>query len=310
MSDVTKLKIGSTDYDIVDATALHNTATGANSLTVAGTPTGNSNATQIGYSGYVEGYGASAYGYNTQAKKGYSLAIGYGSGVGLSEGTDGQYSIAIGYQAYTSADDAIQLGRGSNSTARTFQVGFNNSGSPLVYNMLDGDTGFIPLERYNKSTASHGLAIGTTGHANLYAGTAIGMDTDVKGNNDIVVGYQTTAKTDQSGSVHGSTVIGSKTAMKSSGSCHIGAYGHNTVDGTFTVSLGSDGNDYTTFNDYTLLDVDGKIPGPRMSLQDAGAPTTSTVGSVGQFYVDTTNQDAYICVDDTSSTYTWKKITP
>ena len=147
MADVEKITIGNDTYDIRDASALHNTSTGANSLTVAGTPTGNGNATQIGYNGYVEGYGATAYGYNAQAKKGYAIAIGYGSGVGLSAGTDGQYSIAIGFQAYTSADDAIQIGRGSNNTARTFQIGFNNSGSPLIYKMLDGDTGHIPTER-------------------------------------------------------------------------------------------------------------------------------------------------------------------
>lgn len=154
MADVEKITIGNDTYDIRDASALHNTATASNSLTIAGTPTGNGNATQIGYNGYVEGYGATAYGYNAQAKKGYAIAIGYGSGVGLGTGATGQYSIALGFQAYTNADDAIQLGRGTNNTARTFQVGFNNSGSPLVYKMLDGDTGLIPGERYCKSEGS------------------------------------------------------------------------------------------------------------------------------------------------------------
>lgn len=166
----------------------------------------------------------------------------------------------------------------------------------------------------NIATGSHSFAVGTTGHADLYAGTAVGMDTDVKGNNDIVVGYQTTAKTASSGSVHGSTVIGSKTAMRSSGSCHIGAYGHNTVDGTFTVSLGSNGNDYTTFNDYTMCDINGMIPGERMCIVAGSAPTTSTVGSQGQFYIDTSTMTAYICVsvglvEPSTYVYTWKQIT-
>lgn len=166
----------------------------------------------------------------------------------------------------------------------------------------------------NIATGSHSFAVGSTGHPSLYAGTAVGMDTDIKGNNDIVVGYQTTAKTDQSGSVHGSTVIGSKTAMKSSGSCHIGAYGHNTVDGTFTVSLGSDGNDYTTFHDYTMCDINGMIPGERMCYSGGSAPTTSTAGSVGQMYVDTSTDTAYVCikiglVEPDTYVYTWKQIT-
>lgn len=43
----------------------------------------------------------------------------------------------------------------------------------------------------------------------------------------------------------------------------------------------------------------------------ASAPTTSTVGILGKIYIDTTNKDAYICVEADSSvpTYTWKKIT-
>lgn len=79
--------------------------------------------------------------------------------------------------------------------------------------------------------------------------------------------------------------------------------GTNSTANSLSVGLDSSKN-------YTLLTSDGTIPGPRMALQNAGAPTTATVGSVGQFYVDTTNQDAYICVSDASSTYTWKKITP
>lgn len=47
------------------------------------------------------------------------------------------------------------------------------------------------------------------------------------------------------------------------------------------------------------------------SISGTGAPTTSTAGSVGQFYVDTANQDAYICVkaDTITPEYIWKKIT-
>lgn len=41
----------------------------------------------------------------------------------------------------------------------------------------------------------------------------------------------------------------------------------------------------------------------------ASAPTTSTTGEQGKIYIDTTNGDAYICVDTTGGTYTWKKIT-
>lgn len=44
---------------------------------------------------------------------------------------------------------------------------------------------------------------------------------------------------------------------------------------------------------------------------DSSAPTTATVGRLGQIQIDTTNNDAYMCVaaDDVTPAYTWKKIT-
>lgn len=44
----------------------------------------------------------------------------------------------------------------------------------------------------------------------------------------------------------------------------------------------------------------------------SSAPTTSTVGSLGKIRIDTTNNDAYMCVevDSVTPAYTWKKLTP
>lgn len=41
---------------------------------------------------------------------------------------------------------------------------------------------------------------------------------------------------------------------------------------------------------------------------NAGAPTTSTVGTVGQLLEDTTNGDLYICTAVSGSTYTWEEV--
>ena len=41
----------------------------------------------------------------------------------------------------------------------------------------------------------------------------------------------------------------------------------------------------------------------------ASAPTTSTQGELGKIFIDTTNDDAYMCVKASGGTYTWKKIT-
>lgn len=41
----------------------------------------------------------------------------------------------------------------------------------------------------------------------------------------------------------------------------------------------------------------------------SGAPTTSTIGTLGKIYIDTSTDDAYMCVKVSSGTYTWKQIT-
>lgn len=43
-------------------------------------------------------------------------------------------------------------------------------------------------------------------------------------------------------------------------------------------------------------------------IKGTGAPTTSTVGTVGQLYEDTTNGDLYICTTVSGSTYTWEEV--
>lgn len=43
-------------------------------------------------------------------------------------------------------------------------------------------------------------------------------------------------------------------------------------------------------------------------IKGAGAPTTSTVGTVGKLYEDTTNGDLYQCTAVSGSTYTWEAV--
>lgn len=43
-------------------------------------------------------------------------------------------------------------------------------------------------------------------------------------------------------------------------------------------------------------------------IKGAGAPTTSTVGTVGKLYEDTTNGDLYQCTAVSGSTYTWTEV--
>ena len=59
-----------------------------------------------------------------------------------------------------------------------------------------------------------------------------------------------------------------------------------------------------------LAAYQGKVLNDKIKpASGAAAPTTATTGDLGKIYIDTTNLDAYICVDTTGGTYTWKKIT-
>ena len=168
----------------------------------------------------------------------------------------------------------------------------------------------------------HGIAIGwyaRTNYTNAYDAIAIGSSSSssspvsASGDRSIAIGYQAQATSGRALAVgSGAHATGNYSSAYGAGAYATGAsniqlgLGTNSTDNSLSVGFY---NNNSPVN-YQLLDSSGNIPGPRMALQGAAAPDTSTVGSVGQFYVDTTNQDAYICVSDASSTYTWKKITP
>ena len=45
------------------------------------------------------------------------------------------------------------------------------------------------------------------------------------------------------------------------------------------------------------------------TILESGVPTTATVGFVGQFYVNTDNDELYYCSDANGGVYTWKVFT-
>lgn len=71
-------------------------------------------------------------------------------------------------------------------------------------------------------------------------------------------------------------------------------------------------NNLTTTAAYKALDArQGKILKDLIDsliIKGSGAPTTSTVGTVGKLYEDTTNGDLYQCTAVSGSTYTWEEI--
>lgn len=109
-----------------DSKYIANTATGTNSLTISGTASSATSSLNIGATSTAGG--------------GYSVAVGYYAA------SNGARTTSIGYGARIggSTADAIQIGNGTNSTAKTLSIGFYNTGN---YTLLDGTTGLIPSAR-------------------------------------------------------------------------------------------------------------------------------------------------------------------
>lgn len=168
---------------------------------------------------------------------------------------------------------------------------------------------------YNAQTEyTYGVAVGYGAYASGkaicigYPTTTINGRKGACNTNTIAIG-QSTAGGSESIAIGVATIYGSSSIAIGRASTGIGAnyaiqlgYGNNSTSNTFSVGLSAS-------NNYRLLNSNGTIPGERMALQGTEAPTTSTAGSVGQFYVDTTNQIGYMCVSAADSTYVWKQIT-
>ena len=109
---------------------LSNTATGSSSLTIAGTATTAQYATNIGAES-TAGNSGTAVGYRTAANGARSVSIGYNARIGAA------------------TSNAIQIGYGTNATASSLAIGFNNTN----YQLLDGTTGLIPDARLSSNIA-------------------------------------------------------------------------------------------------------------------------------------------------------------
>ena len=115
----------------------------------------------IGYQAQVASHSV-VFGYKAKATDSYATAIGdeasakaFGAAVGHGSGTEnhgtaigsysqaGYYGVGVGTSAKSSANYALQIGRGTNSTANTMNVGLSDS---LNVQLLDAD-GKIPAER-------------------------------------------------------------------------------------------------------------------------------------------------------------------
>ena len=155
------------------------------------------------------------------------------------------------------------------------------------------------------SNASYSIGIGASSIANQNESIAIGHNTQSKGAYSIAIGGNSGMTTQSSVALgwgaevtnDNSVAIGRAAKATRAGEVNIGSvttnYGYNNTNYRVLggVHDGQDAHDAATVAQGNTLAT--------------SAPTTSTVGVLGQLYTDTTNMHTYQCTAISGDTYTW-----
>lgn len=148
----------------------------------------------------------------------------------------------------------------------------------------------------------------------------LGYRTQSTSDNDAVLGFQAWATGYGSNVVIGNTArsnagsavaIGRQAETSSNGTVALGAYSHSTRMGEVNVGTSQASYGYNSTNYRVIggvhdgVDVhDAATVAQGNTLSDT-APTTSTVGVLGQLYTDTTTMHTYQCTAISGGVYTW-----
>lgn len=163
----------------------------------------------------ASGIGSIAMGYNASTTNDQAIAIGYEA-----IATGGSTAIGNRAKISTTITNAIQLGWGTNSTMNSFQVG--------SYQILDLITGKIPLERISQvnGTTSRSLCLGGTPGDYPDNITVLGYGGDAGGFGGTAIGQGATANPydskSESGSGSGGVAIGRSAYGRGDASIAIG----------------------------------------------------------------------------------------
>lgn len=164
-------------------------------------------------------------------------------------------------------------------------------------------------------TANYCTAIGGNAYTSSFHTIAIGGNTMSDGSGSVAIGsgdLTGSSKGAKARSV-GSIAIGQSAAVAASnnGAIALGSYSTASHQGELNIGTSSTSMGYNSSN-YRL--ISGVYDG--QDLHDAAtvaqgntlattAPTTSTVGVLGQLYTDTTSMHTYQCTAISGDTYTW-----
>lgn len=183
-------------------------------------------------------------------------------------------------------------------------------------------TNAIEIGHYSRASESRAIAIGggnsaiQSARAQSVQSIAIGGSANVATscNNSIAIGTSASNESDNSVAIGGGAYV----TQESSGSVAIGAGSITTFQTHGVVSVGnlgpSDVSNGYGYNNSAYRLITGVYDG--QGLHDcatvaqgntlaSSAPTTSTVGVLGQLYTDTTNMHTYQLTAISGDTYTW-----
>lgn len=202
--------------------------------------------------------------------------------------------------------EEVGAGGGSGPTVvqttgtSTTDVMSQNAVTSMVYADPDYRTR-IHLGSSSNSSANFSIAIGGDSSAGSISSVAIG-GLAIAGSSGILAAVAVGANAQATG--QGSIALGRYALANQQGQMDIGStntsYGYNNSNYRLLTGLydGQSAHDAATVGQIT-------------PTSDSSAPTTATVGRLGQIQIDTSTTTAYMCVavDDVTPAYTWKQIT-
>lgn len=206
---------------------------------------------------------------------------------------------------YETSGDAICIGKaviGSTANAYSVAIGYSNS------TRADGQNS-IALGGY--AVGGNGTASSVTGggHIAIGDGAKTGLRSGSGEGSGRGTWYNIAIGQSALGCYNGAIALGAYSQANAVGEMNIGSsntsYGYNSSNYRLLTGVydGQSAHDAATKGQ-----LDGRV------LQNAGAPTTATVGTVGQLLEDTTNGKLYQCTaivpgtDPDPDTYTWSEV--
>ena len=218
----------------------------------------------------------------------------------------GSNSVKIGYTGYAGDNYGVSVGYNTYSAGYAVGIGSNAAAGYTGSVAIGGGSS---LSDASQARAAKSISIGSGTISDGNNGIAIGTSAaSGSGNANIAIGYN--AKT-YNNSLKYTVCIGAGSQPSASGEMNIGCsrepgYGYNNSDYRLLSGV---------YDGQSAHDAATKGQLDAIAIQNAGAPTSATVGSVGQLLLDTTNGKLYICTAVTGDggdpevfTYTWVEI--